>query len=274
MNDTELDEILNRWIVAAPAPALRENVRAAFVAAQPVTAPRVFKERERLAFLPAARRALLAAALVVVGVFLFVAVQALSQTPPPVHIPYTVDSEFLRYGDDGTPTVEMLSTSYPGPYGGEVVLSRSIPGNSLATAAARTLDAVLPAWQRLILPFTVSPKDMEKFKKMRQSGIETVGVISGCADRTCLVINHWGFRKPAAGTSNACVEGDVVGSETILSHATTGIQRSLGSEGRITLWMAPDLGCFALRITTEALRPDGTVRLVQTKQALKVTLKP
>ena len=72
MKDTELDEILNQWNVAAPSPSLREHVRAAFVAVQPmgvqpvalqpVTAPPVPKERRRLAFLPAARRALLAAA--------------------------------------------------------------------------------------------------------------------------------------------------------------------------------------------------------------------
>ena len=40
------------------------------------------------------------------------------------------------------------------------------------------------------------------------------------------------------------------------------------------MWMAPDLGCFALRITSEALRPDGTFRLVKTKQALRVTMNP
>jgi hypothetical protein len=42
----------------------------------------------------------------------------------------------------------------------------------------------------------------------------------------------------------------------------------------MTLWTAPDLGCFALRITIEERRPDGTFRLVSAKQALKVTLNP
>ena len=42
----------------------------------------------------------------------------------------------------------------------------------------------------------------------------------------------------------------------------------------MTLWMAPDLGCFALRLTREERRPDGTFRLVLKKQATKVTLNP
>ena len=38
--------------------------------------------------------------------------------------------------------------------------------------------------------------------------------------------------------------------------------------------MVPDLGCFALRITIEEQRLDGTFRPVSDKQALRVTLNP
>jgi hypothetical protein len=278
MKDTELDEMLDQWSVPPPPASLRESVQAGFAANMPRTAPPRVLVSWRSALVPSVRKTLLAAAIAVIGVFLFAAAQALSQTPPPVHIPYTVDSEYIRYGDDGSPVIEMLSTSYTGPNGGEIVISRSIPGHLLGTAAARTLaartlDAVLPVWQRMILPFVVAPKDIERFKEMRQSGVQTVGVISGCADWTCLVINHWGFRR-ASGAGNACLEGPVVGRETILNYPTTAVERSLGPGGRLTMWMAPDLGCFALRITTEARRPDGTLHLWQTKQALKVTLNP
>ena len=44
--------------------------------------------------------------------------------------------------------------------------------------------------------------------------------------------------------------------------------------GRMTLWLAPDLGCFALKVTYEEQRPDGTFHLVNAKQGLKVTLNP
>jgi hypothetical protein len=266
MNDTELDEMLDQWTVPPAPPSLRETVQAGFAASRPPTAP----VRWRSAFVPGVRKTLLAAAIVGVGAFLVVVTQALSQTPPPARIPYTVDSEYIRYGDDGSQAVEMRSTSYTNQNGGEILLSRSIGGHPFETAVARSLDAALPLWQRLILPFAVSPQDMERFRKMKQSGLQTVGVITGCDDWTCLVIQHWGFRRAAAG----CVEGTVVGSETILNYPTTAVQRSLGPQRRLTLWMAPDLGCFALRTTTETLRPDGTFHLWQEKRAFKVTLNP
>ncbi len=40
------------------------------------------------------------------------------------------------------------------------------------------------------------------------------------------------------------------------------------------MWMAPDLGCFALRLSLEEQRPDGAFRLVSEKQALRVNVKP
>jgi hypothetical protein len=38
--------------------------------------------------------------------------------------------------------------------------------------------------------------------------------------------------------------------------------------------MAPELGCFALRITTEEKQTDGTWRLVREKRALRVNSNP
>jgi hypothetical protein len=274
MNDTELDEMLEQWSVP-PAPAsLRAGVRAGFAASPPQTAPPGMPVRWRWAFAPGLRKALPAACMIGVGAFLWMVTQALSQTPPAIRIPYTVDSEFVRYGDDGSRAVEMYSTSYTSQNGAEILLSRSIPGHPFGTSVAWALDAALPVWQRLILPFVVSSKDMEMYRKMKQSGVQQVTVVPGCDDWTCLVIQHWGFRRAAGGTGNACMDGTVVGHETILNYPTTAVERRLGDRLKMTLWMAPDLGCFALRITSEALRPDGSFHLWQTKQALKVTLNP
>jgi hypothetical protein len=204
MNDTELDEVLNQWTVPPVPPSLRENLRGGFAASLPPTAPPGVLVRWRSAFAPSARKTLLAAAIVAVGALLFAVTQALSQTPPPVRIPYTVDSEFIRYGDDGSRAVELYSTSYPNQNGGETVLSRSIPGHPFGTAVGRTLDVALPYWQRYILPFAVSSKDMEAFRKMRLSELQTtIGVITGCADATCLVIQHYSFRRAPVGSGNA-----------------------------------------------------------------------
>jgi hypothetical protein len=272
MNDTELDEMLVQWRVP-PAPAsMRARVRAGFAARLGQAAPPSAPVRWRWAFMPGSRKALPAACMIGIGAFLWVVTQALSQTPPPVRPPYTVDSEYVRYGDDGSPAVEMYSTSYTNQSGAEILLSRSIPGHPIGTAVGRTLDAALPLWQRLMLPFAVSSEEMAKYRKMRQSGVQQVIVVPGCDDLTCLVIDHWGFRRAAGGTGNACLDGTVVADETILNYPTTAVERDLGDHRKMTLWMAPDLGCFALRITTEVRGPDGKFHLATVKQALKVTV--
>jgi hypothetical protein len=69
------------------------------------------------------------------------------------------------------------------------------------------------------------------------------------------------------------MEGTVVGSETILNHPTTAVQLPM-RPNRMTLWLAPDLACFALRITSETMRPDGSFRVWQMKQAVKVNMNP
>jgi hypothetical protein len=76
--------------------------------------------------------------------------------------------------------------------------------------------------------------------------------------------------KAAAG----CVDSPVVDRATILNHPTEAIRDRWTEHGRMTLWMAPDLACFALKVTYEAERPDGTFHLVAAKQALKVTVNP
>jgi len=52
------------------------------------------------------------------------------------------------------------------------------------------------------------------------------------------------------------------------------IEDRLRESERMTIWVAPDLGCFALRIRSEQLGPDGAFHTVHVKQAIKVTLNP
>jgi hypothetical protein len=137
---------------------------------------------------------------------------------------------------------------------------------------------MLPLLWRFFL-LRLSPDELEMVK--RRAG-HSVGVISGCADGTCLTPARWFWWKAAAGAAAPCVDGSVVGRETILGYPTTAVERSVSNPratqerpaARMTLWMAPDLGCFALRIRTEEQGPDGTFHLVSGKQALKVTLHP
>jgi len=272
MNDTELDELLDQWTVSAPSPDLRDGLRTKFAAERASAIPARYPGRWRGALLTGARRTLLAAAVVVIGVFVFSLAQAVSQTPPPGRIPYTVESEYLLYEDDAPPRIAMVTTSYTGEDGAETVLSRSVPDSQFSTLVGRKLDALLPVWQRMITPFVVSPKELEAYRK--KTGFQEVVVVPGCSDRNCLIITHWGVPRGVGGTgTRACMEGKVVGVETILGHPTTAVQTN-SRPYRLTMWMAPDLGCFALRINSERTRPDGSFHVWQTKQAVRVTMNP
>ncbi len=142
-------------------------------------------------------------AVAAVGIaFLILVTQAIPQTleliSPPAPPPYTVDSEYVRYADDGSQTVEMYSTSYTSQNGGEIILQRTIPEHPFGTAVGRTLDAVLRLLSRLTLPVMISSKELEKIKQ--SAPLKTVGVIMAvCGDETCLVLHRWFFARADNG---------------------------------------------------------------------------
>jgi hypothetical protein len=258
MNDTELDEILNQWS-APPAPAsLRERVRAGFAGR-----PRLKTSRGVppwiSAFAPSAKKSLVAGAILAVGAFFLVIALALPQTHEPVSlpagVPYIVDSDVVRYADDGISAVEEHRGSY-NDNGREVGVYAVYP--SFLNAIWHALMAAGSVVGRLTLPFTVSPELLKKF--------ESAARVSADSE------HGYALGSAAALIDAGCVCGPLVGHETILGHPTVAVQPNLeGDHQRVTFWMAPDLGCFALRITVEEKRPDGTYRLLIRKQALKVT---
>jgi hypothetical protein len=276
--DRQLSRLLREWQVEDAPPAL--DIRVLSIG----HSRRRFHVAHRiLAIVAGSRKSLWAAAAVGIA-FLVVVTQAIPQTleliAPPAPPPYTVDSEYVRYADDGSQTVEMYSTSYTNQNGREIILERTIPEHPLGTAVGRTLDAVLPYWSRFTSAVMVSSKQLEK---VHQAAAKAVGVISDCADDTCLVLERWFFARAETGPDAPCAAGPVVGHETILGHATTAVMRpmpnprstpSRPTAARITMWMAPDLGCFALKLSIEEQRPDGAFRLVSEKRALRVNVKP
>ncbi|MEO8373210.1 MAG: hypothetical protein ABI806_28755 [Candidatus Solibacter sp.] len=274
MNDTELDDLLDQWTAPAPSPDLRNSLRTTFAGLQAATVPTRAPRNWQLTLVTGARRALLAAAVVVVGVFLFSVAQALSQTPPSGRIPYTVESEYRLYEEGGTPAVAMVTTSYMAQDGAETVLSRSMPGSQLGTLLGRKLDLLLPVWQRMITPFVAPPNALKPYQKAKTAGFHSVLVIPGCADENCLLLQKWSFPKgPGRTGTSTCMDAKVVGVETILGHPTTAVQTNF-RPNRLTMWLAPDLGCFPLRINSEQMRPDGSFRVWQSKEALKITMNP
>lgn len=251
MTDNELDEILDRWTAPTVPPSMRARVRAGF----PARPRRLWRWR----------KSLFAAAILAAGAFFLIATQASPQ--PPVPVPWTVDSEFLRYADDGSSSIEMDSTSWESN-GSEILLSRSVPGNPLKTALLRAGDVMMPIHVGIMRQFMVNRRALEEAQRASLH----LGFITGCDPNTCLLLEHTGFAKDPAGAG--CTDQAIVERATILNYPTEAVRERWTEHGRMTLWMAPALGCFALKITLEAERPDGTFHLVSAKQALKVNVNP
>jgi hypothetical protein len=264
MNDIELDEMLNKWTAPAPPESLRERVRAGFH-------PR--KERRIIRWMP--WKSLTAGAVLAGGALLFLARQAVPQTMPPERHPYTVVSEFVQYASDGSPTVAMYSTSYNDQYGREILLSRYIPDNSVHDTIARMLDAASKGTGtiRLVLAVLLSPSGREMMAK-QAAATPSPAVNTQCADEKCISgVGHFLLPKAAANPGIGCVDGPPADREAILGYPTAAIQLPLdGNRVRRTVWMAPALGCFALKVSTEAQQPDGRFRLLNGKQAVAVRL--
>jgi len=259
MNDTELDDLLDSWTVPPPPPSLRESVHAGFAAGRERTRGRGPRTRKRR----------FAAAILCAAALLLVIAQA--RPSAPVRLPYIVDSEFVRYANDGSSSIDMYTKSYE-LNGAEILKSRSIPGAPFETMLGRSLDMSLPIWSRLMARLTVDAPTLER---VRQAAHRSVGAITGCA-ASCLVLEHYGFARAPAGTERdaACLDGAIVDHETILNYPTIGVRPRMGGSIRMTWWVSPELGCFALRISTEEKQPDGTWRLVHEKWALRVNLNP
>jgi hypothetical protein len=180
---------------------------------------------------------------IAVAAVLFVCVsqvfpQTLRMISPLLRVPYTVDSVFLHYSDDGSSAVNMYDTEYH-DHGREVELSSSVPGHPFATAIRRTMDVVGFAIFRLkalIYP-QADPEDTR-----------------GCVE------------SMGGGTP--------IGLETILNYPTAIAQVGgrPNSFDRITLWLSPDLGCFPLKLVYEEHRPDNTFHRVWERHAVKVTI--
>lgn len=155
-----------------------------------------------------------------------------------VRIPYTVDSVFIRHADDGSPAIDMYSTSYI-HNGREIQLSSFLPSRPFATAIRRMLNATEFVLFQLTAVFHPNSEQAES-------------------------------AAYAARVKNGCANGPIVGRETILNYPTVAIEY-VDAADKTSVWMSPDLGCFPLRMTFDERRPDGTFRQVMERRALKVT---
>jgi hypothetical protein len=263
MNDRELDELLDKWNAPVVPMSLCSGVRDGFGARRGRRGMRWWG------------KGLIAAAAVVV---LFVLVPKAEPQKGrlgmlfEVRHPYSVLSEFVRYGKDGSARIEMYSTEYNDQEGREHLLARRIPDNPVHDTVARIVDAASDATGPLRLYLLrLSPVNAEIMDK-RAAFFR--GVITECVGEACITFAHYGLGS-AGHPSTGCVEGAAAERETILDYATVATQLPVdGNKMRRTVWMAPALSCFALKVETEKEQADGSFRLVSSKQAIKVRLNP
>jgi hypothetical protein len=249
MNDTELDDMLNKW-EAPPAPvSLRANVLAGFWSDRPRQ-----ETPGGLWHWITSRKTVLGAIALVIVAFLCLVTLALPQTLT-LSSPYTVESKCVRFGDERGPAAEIILTSY-NDKGSEIVLSRSLPGNLFGTVATRVTDAAISMITRLTWP-VFKPEQLEIIKT--QAGVSTG-------------FQYWHLGNAGELLQHGCVNGPVVGHDKILDYQTTAVEYRQDNFFKFTVWRAPGLGCFALRVTHEERQDDGTYRLMREKRALHVTL--
>jgi hypothetical protein len=269
MNDTELDELLDIWKTPSPRPSLRASLQGE------IAAPRARPPRKLFT-----RRRLWATAAALIFALLVVNPDAFSEK----FIAYTVDSEITYYhGAEmaGLPN-RMLMTSYNSS-GTEVIQSWSYPGYPVGTAYLKAWIAARRAaerLERLAWPFKKIAKHYYIFKYgLATPKEEPVGPKEAYAtvypDGPAWPLD---VGRPADLVSSGCRTNHggatVVGQGVVLNYATTVLQqRHRGGAWKLTLWMAPELSCFALRATIHEAQPDGSWKLISEKKALTVTVK-
>ena len=88
-----------------------------------------------------------------------------------------------------------------------------------------------------------------------------------------MIGESWSLGNRTEVTRSGCTaQKNVVAQEIILNYPTKAIQHQIGVDHILTLWLAPDLSCFALRARIEVQQQDGTLKLISEKKAIRVTL--
>jgi hypothetical protein len=192
---------------------------------------------------------------------------------------YTVDSEITFYrGPEGEGLPQrVLMTSYSDA-GNEVIRAWSYPDHQEETAWLKTRMFANDAADRLTRPF----RSIARYYYILKYDLATP---AEDPDDSYATVYPYGPDTPlllgrrAGLLSSGCrtIHGgaEVIGQDVVLNYATTILQQGhKGATRKLTLWMAPELSCFALRATTHDEQPDGSWKLTSEKKALKVTITP
>lgn len=183
-----------------------------------------------------------------------------NMNPPP----YTVTSQItLQQSTAGCPNCwtegprHVLMTSY-NQVGSEVVLSWSAPDDvfgAVAWAAKLAADHfVRRLYARVFLGD--SREDTDHARVYLAAGQSLI-----LGERVSLV---------NSGCRPLSRQGTVLGQDVVLSYPTIVDEYDSGKT-KVTLWMAPELSCFALKGTVEVQQPNSSWQLISEKKALKIS---
>jgi hypothetical protein len=246
MNDTELDEMLDRWQAPATRESWREELRAGFA----VRAGRAGRRGLLRRMIDAASRVpfgrLAVATVGAVAVF-FAVLQVAPRivrmaSPSSFRIPFYVESVFVSYAKNGS--VERRSRNTAFPYGG-IAFNMSVTelDGSLRSKVSEITGSIRTQIV-LAMPSLVLPKRPPMAEPAWFAGF----VRSGCSEgRT------------------------VVGHEVVAGYETTVTQNEWPT-GRVRIWMAPELACFPLKFIREVRRSDGSYQFEATDEVVRVTM--
>ena len=103
-------------------------------------------------------------------------------------------------------------------------------------------------------------------------------VVGNMLESVLLQMHHFLFGFPRGGyadeakaVANGCADGPVAGHEKILGYDTVAISYE-GNARKYTVWRAPALACFAMRILGEKQQTDGSRHRIMERHAVKVTI--
>ena len=147
--------------------------------------------------------------------------------------------------------------------GSEVLLSASIPNRTLKTILGRIMLASWSVAEGFKRRFLLDPDD--------EAASFAVVYISNPFDPQVL-----GRRDALLSSGCRTSHGDakVIGQDVVLNYPVTVVQEPhQGGMQMATIWMAPELSCFALRVTVHAKQTDGTWKMMIEKRAVNVNLE-
>jgi hypothetical protein len=246
--DPELKSLCAEWLAPEPTVDLRSRVLTAFDREFGVRNPG--RRRWSGALVPETWKGMLAGFVFGAVVCCLVIGQAFPQSLSlfsGFRIPYVVEWEFFAYTSDGSPGFEAHFSGFKNG-GDEIILSGTVKGLS---AFQNTVRGIWDSGRTLLIQ--VAPSLMLPQQSSESVAWNRAYVRNGC-------LGH----GPETGET-------VIGHEIILGHSTTIVLFTQAKE-RTTQWLAPDLGCFALKQITEELRSDGSYLVLRRVQALKVTV--